>query len=374
MNVLVLASDFPPLRGGIQTWMFELARRLPDARVTVVAPASPGDRAFDAAAGVRVRRLRDLGLGRLPWLVCLGAVTLVTCLLRRPTLIVCGHVLTAPAAVLPSRLLGIPYVVFAYAWEIRTTRWRRLVRLVLRQAALVLAASHFTARSVLAHGVALDRVRILHPGVAPDRFASEADAGAASAARPTQTILTVSRLNERYKGHDTVIRALPLIRAKCPDVRYVVAGDGRLLAFLEKLAACVGVGELVTFAGEVSDDRLPDVYRSADVVVQVSRESLAGGGVEGFGIVCLEAAAVGKPVVAGRSGGLPEAVRDGVTGILVDPNDVGAVADAITSLLGDAPLVWRLGQAGRERALREFTWDLMAERARRLFGEVRGQP
>src|SRR5439155_19430897 len=117
-------------------------------------------------------------------------------------------------------------------------------------------------------------------------------------------ILSVGRLTEPYKGHDTVIRALPLVKAKCPDVRYVVAGDGPLRDYLGRVARSVGVADDVEFLGEIPDDALPDTYRSCDVLVQLSRESRALGDAEGFGIVCLEAAACGKPVVAGRSGGL----------------------------------------------------------------------
>jgi phosphatidylinositol alpha-1,6-mannosyltransferase len=109
------------------------------------------------------------------------------------------------------------------------------------------------------------------------------------------------------------------------------------------------------------------------VFVQLSREAGSGGGAEGFGIVCLEAGACGKPVVAGRSGGLLDAVSDGVTGILVDPKDLGAVAEAILAVLQDPALGQHLGQQGQARVLQEFTWDHMAQRARRLFAEAAGK-
>ena len=102
----------------------------------------------------------------------------------------------------------------------------------------------------------------------------------------------------------------------------------------------------------------------------MSREARSGGGAEGFGIVCLEASASGKPVVVGRSGGLPDAVIDQVTGLLVDPEDHGAVADAIARVLRDGALSARLGRAGRDRVVRELTWDHMAARARAIFGEA----
>jgi phosphatidylinositol alpha-1,6-mannosyltransferase len=362
LRVLLLTWDFPPARGGIQIWMFELAKRLPDAEVTVftTAATSSGD------AGLRVVRLGSSRLGRLPWLAHLTIRTFMTCLVRPPDVIVCGHVVTVPAALMPAWILRVPFVAFAYAWEVRLKRARQMVGFLLRRAALVLAISRFTELAVLACGVPAERIRILHPGVTPKRFAREPRT---APPRLERMILTVSRLNELYKGHDMVIRALPLVRAKCAGARYVVAGDGRLRPYLAELAAAVGVEDIVHFAGEVTDNVVTELMDSCDLLVQMSRES-PDGGAEGFGIVCLEAGAAGKPVVAGRSGGLSDAVVDGVTGLLVDPNDVAEIADGILTVLLDPDMAARFGQEGQARAQR-FTWDHMARRARVIFGELR---
>jgi phosphatidylinositol alpha-1,6-mannosyltransferase len=347
--------------------MYELARRLPDADLRVLAPAAPGDTEFDRSAGMHVRRLSPLLHGQAPWLASLTAHTLRLAVQWRPDVIVCGHVVTAPAAVLAKRLFGIPYVLFTYAWEIRRRRRRQLVGRLLREATLVTAISRFTEASVLQYGLSRNRVRMLHPGTDPVIFTPSGNGRAVGGPR---RIVTVSRVDELYKGHDTVIRSLPLVRAKCGDVRYTVAGDGRLRPYLTRLAQSLGVADAVVFAGRVADAELPALYRSADVIVQMSREARSGGGAEGYGIVCLEAAASGKPVIAGRSGGLPDAVVDGVTGLLIDPEDDAAVADAIVRVLSDAALADRLGRAGRERVVRELTWDHMATRARAIFGEA----
>src|SRR5439155_1699694 len=142
-------------------------------------------------------------------------------------------------------------------------------------------------------------------------------------------LLTVSRV-DIHKGIDTVIRALPAVRAAVPSVRYVVAGVGSRRPEFERLAAALGVGDAVRFLGFVGDDELPALYNAADLYVGASRryDLLA----EGFGISIVEASACGLAVVGGRSGGVPDAVRDGETGILVDPDDPEAVAAA------DAPL------------------------------------
>ncbi len=373
MKVLLLTWDYPPAHGGIQIWMFELARRLPDARVTVFARAATGDAAFDTAGPVRVRRLRSAARGPVPWVFRLCAATLRACIAARPDLIVCGHVLAAPAAWLARRVFGVPYVVFAYGYEIRRRRRQRIARRLLRGADMVIACSHFTRSAVLGHRVAPERVRVLYPGVDPERFQPERCGEGARPNGDARTMLSVARLTELYKGHDTAIRALPLIKAKCPDARYVIAGDGPLGDYLDRLARSVGVERDVVFLGDVADETLSDLYRSSDVLVLLSRESASEGGAEGFGIVSLEAAACGKPVVAGRSGGLMDSVSDGETGILVDALDTGAAAEAIVSVLRDPALAQRLGEAGRRRVLERFTWDAMAVEARRLFAEAVGQ-
>ncbi len=366
MKVLLLTWDFPPGKGGIQIWMHELARRLPDAEVRVLAPAAPGDRAYDATAGLHVRRLGAARWSRSAWQAELTLRTLGSCLTWRPDLIVCGHVTTAPAALAARWLARTPYVVFTYGYEIRRKRLRRTLSLLLRHARQVISCSEFTRHAVLALGVPADRTRILYPGVDADRFTPDTR----HLTPDTAVILSVSRLADMYKGHDTTIRALPLIKAKVSGTRYQVAGDGPLREYLRRVAESVGVEQDVEFLGEVPDEQLPDLYRSADALAVLSRESASLGGAEGFGIVCLEAAACGVPVVAGRSGGLPDAVQDGVTGILVDPQDLGAAADAFISVLIDHALARRLGAAGRQAVLARFTWDHMAQEARRLFEEA----
>jgi phosphatidylinositol alpha-1,6-mannosyltransferase len=373
MKILLLTWDFPPARGGIQTWMLELARRLPDAQVHVLAPAQRDAQAFDRASGVHVSRLASARLGRVGWLAALCIRTLWYCLVDRPDLVVCGHVVTAPAGLLARRLLGVRYAVFAYGYEVRRRRWKRLLGLLLRGASAVAACSRFTREAVLALGVRPERVCILYPGVDTARYSPTTDnRSRTTGGNEARTLLSVARLAELYKGHDTLIRVLPLVRARVPGARLGVAGDGPLREYLHRIAKSVGVDDAVEFLGEVADESLPELYRTSDAFVLMSRESPSKGGAEGFGIVCLEAASCGKPVVAGRSGGLVDAVEDGVTGILVDPEDPAAVAEALIAVLSDAALARRLGQAGRERVLTRFTWEKVIGDARRVFQEAVG--
>jgi phosphatidylinositol alpha-1,6-mannosyltransferase len=372
INVLLLTWDFPPAKGGIQIWMYELARRLPDATVTVLAPAVPGSAEFDSTLGIELHRLGGTRWGPAWWgLRLVIGVIRVVCT-KRPDVIVCGHVVTGPAGFMAHLFLRVPYVVFNYGSEIRRRRRKSLVNLVITQASAIIAISHFTRASLVARGIPPGRIRILYPGVDPDRFTpgdrDEARAGLAG----SKKLLTVSRLNELYKGHDTVIRALPLMLARIPEIEYLIVGSGPHQRYLQQLAVSLDVDAHVAFLGDVPDENLPEVYRQSDVVLQVSREARSGGGAEGFGIVCLEAGASGKPVVAGRSGGLPDAVLDGVTGVLIDPTDIAVVAETVVGLLKDPERARLFGEQGRARAVRDFTWDAMARKAYRLFAEAAG--
>ena len=158
-----------------------------------------------------------------------------------------------------------------------------------------------------------------------------------------------------HKGIDTVMQALPAIRARHPNARYAVAGSGELRPQFEGLAQQLGLGETVRFLGAVPDAELPALYNAADLYVGASRrvELLA----EGFGISLVEASACGLAVVGGRSGGVPDAVRDGETGVLVDPEDPAAVAAEIIALLANPERRTQLGSAGRKAVESYYNWD-----------------
>ena len=182
-------------------------------------------------------------------------------------------------------------------------------------------------------------------------------------------LLSVARL-ARHKGIDTALQALARLRDQYPDLRYAVVGSGEELDALEALAAQLGVGDRVRFLTDVPDRDLPAIYNCAEVYLGVSR--LMEQRVEGFGISIAEASACGLPVVAGRSGGIPEAVRDGETGLLVDAESADAVCDALRLLLGDPALRARLGQTGRHAVETYYNWDRVAGDLARIGHEFSG--
>jgi phosphatidylinositol alpha-1,6-mannosyltransferase len=210
------------------------------------------------------------------------------------------------------------------------------------------------------------KVHVVYPGVDTSRFHTGVDGGSIRArfAGPDDILfVSIGRL-QRRKGHDVAIKALAEVRRTVPHIRYLVVGDGTHRPHLEQLTRDLGLTDIVSFAGEVPDDTLPQWYRAADVFLMPNRTD--GVDFEGFGIVFLEAAACGLPVIAGQSGGAPEAVLADVTGRLVDGTDVGAVAEAIVALALNPGLRASLGRCGLHRVQTEFTWEIAASRVASL--------
>jgi phosphatidylinositol alpha-1,6-mannosyltransferase len=359
--------------GGIQKYVHQLCAYLSEARVVVVAPDHPDAPAFDAAQPFRiVRAIRVPGWKRLSFLL-LCWQGLWTGLRDRFDVVVCGHLIVGPIAILLRRLRGVPYVTLAHAQEIRVHRRQRLARRVFRDAARVVGISDFTWDTLRSLGVPEDRIRKVTPGLDLQPIAEVGEGGEVRARLglgDAPVLLTVARLAERYKGHDAVIRALPLIRAKVPRVRYVIAGDGPLRPFYARLAQSLGVEDAVVFTGTITGQDVAALYAAADVFIMASRESRIAGGAEGFGIVFLEASRMGKPVVGGRSGGIPDAVADGVTGLLVNPVDTREIADTVIGLLTDPGRARSLGENGRRMVLARFRPEQIAQEFRAVLAEV----
>lgn len=246
----------------------------------------------------------------------------------------------------------------------RSVRYRALLRRTLGRASVVIANSTFTAEIARTAGAEQAKTVIIHPGVDGDRFRPGPKDPALLARlnleAEARIILSVGRLVER-KGLDLVIRAMPAIVHAHVSARYVIVGDGPDRLRLERLAKSEGMAPFVRFAGAASSEELPAFYRSADLFALPNRFLADRGDVEGFGIVFLEAACTEIPSLGGRSGGTGDAIEDGNTGYLVDPENPADLAAHVCALLANETLRRRMGVAGRARALQQFQWkDLCA--------------
>ncbi|HEY6531618.1 MAG TPA: glycosyltransferase family 4 protein [Acidimicrobiales bacterium] len=364
MRHLLVTNDFPPKMGGIQSYLWELWRRLPPERTTVLTTPRRRAREFDAAQPIRVERDRAR--------VLLPTRALARRIDRLAAEVGADLVLLDPA--LPLGFLGPwlehPYGVVVHGAEVavpgRVPGPRHLLRRVLRDARLVVAAGGYpAAEAQRAAGRELPTV-VVPPGVDPERFhpltAEERNAARLRFDLDPQAPLVVglSRLVPR-KGFDVLIEAGAALAGRHPKLQIAVVGAGRDRRRLERLAA--HHGSPVRFLGRVPEHELPAVHAMADCFAMLCRDRWGGLEQEGFGIVFLEAAACGVPAVAGRSGGTAEAVADGVTGLVVDaPRDVAAVATALDRILGDVDRRAEFGAAARERAIVEFGYDGLARR------------
>ncbi|MDP3014188.1 MAG: glycosyltransferase family 4 protein, partial [Candidatus Subteraquimicrobiales bacterium] len=181
------------------------------------------------------------------------------------------------------------------------------------------------------------------------------------------TILTVASLIFPYKGHDRVIKALPQVLKKLPNTVYLIVGDGPRRKSLENLVKELRLEENIIFTGFVASENLVKYYHACDVFIMPSSEDKSKGYVEGFGLVYLEANACGKPVIGGRCGGILDAIIDGITGLLVEPLNIDEIARALIKILEDRNYSKLLGENGRERAIREFNWEIIAEKTKEVY-------
>lgn len=349
-HVAILTMDFPPAVGGVQQYLYEIGRRIGlCCQVTVVVPgARPNDFQPEAFRMIAVP-------SSMPWHF------LRVLAQKKPDVVVVGHV--HPRLLVSAIVARRRYLVIAHGNDFESAQhsWHApLTNRLLAHACPLITNSQANAQRLQA--LDLPHPVVIRPGTDPDRFQPPIEP-----ASGPPILLSVGRLVSR-KGIDLVLQALPQLLTVAPELQYWVAGNGPELTPLEQMAKNLGVAHAVQFMGTVSDHDLGKLYQSATVFVLPTRTE--EGSVEGFGIVYLEASASGLPVIAARSGGAVEAVKDGETGLLVPPDDPVALAQAVERLIQDPGLCRQMGQVGRQWVETEMNWD----RAAREFMDVLEQP
>jgi phosphatidylinositol alpha-1,6-mannosyltransferase len=376
-RILLVTNDFPPRRGGIQSYLENLVDELVAAgehTLTVYAPTWKDSQAYDRHAAEvgyqvvrhptslmvpepsvarRMRRLVEQHEIDTVWFGAAAPLALLSPLARsagagRVIASTHGHEVgwsMLPVARSALRRIGNDVDVITYISQYTRSRF----------------ASAFGPRAALEH---------LAPGVDTERFEPNSVARAELRARyglgNRPVVVCLSRLVPR-KGQDMLIRALPTIRERVDGAALVIVGGGPYRETLHRLAHEFGVADHVVFTDGVPSEELAAHHAMADVFAMPCRTRGAGLDVEGLGIVFLEASATGVPVVAGRSGGAPESVRDGETGLVVDGWDVGAVAAAVGDLLADPDRAAAMGRAGRRWVVEEWQWKARGRKLSRLL-------
>jgi phosphatidylinositol alpha-1,6-mannosyltransferase len=362
-RTLVVTNDFPPRVGGIQRTLESICRALPAEKVSVIAPSCEGSEVFDTAAGFDIVRERR----RFVWPTPSFADRVEAEVARTGAEVVLfGDAF--PLALLGPRLAsrGTPTVVLAHGfdyWLSTVPIAHGVMKRMTSHAARVAGCSEFISRRVRTAVPRHVPVSVLHPGADVERFRPDlptADIRERHGLGDRPLIVCVSRLVPR-KGQDVLIRSMRAIQRRVPEAGLLIVGSGPYEAKLRTLAERAPTRS-VSFVGEVTEEDLPRYYAAGDVFAMPCRTRMAGLEVEGWGNVFIEAAACGRPVVVGDSGGSREALVHGETGLLVDGSDIEGVAEALATLLEDPAYASRLGKTGRARVEREHTWPRVAER------------
>ena len=375
MTHLFVTNDFPPKHGGIQSYLWELWRRLPPDRFAVLTTDYPGAARFDEAQPFRIVRHGRVLLPspatarRIDGLATEIGATLVVLDPALPLGLVGGR-------------LARPYAVVLHGAEVTVPRRLPVaassLRAVLAGATHLIAAGGYPAtEAARSAGGRCPPITTVPPGVDSSRFRPLATGPRAKARADLGlddeqvAVLHLSRLVPR-KGADVLLRAAGRLRAAHPEIVVLVAGAGRDRARLERITRDANVS--ARFLGRVPDDDLPKLYGAVDVFAHVCRNRWAGLEQEGFGVVFLEAAACAVPQIGGDSGGVRDAVVHGETGLVVArPGHVAEVADALAGLVADGSRRAAMGDAARRRVESAFSYDTLAARLDTTLRDLEGE-
>ncbi len=356
---LLVTLEYPPQVGGVANYYYNLVNQLPAEKISVLTNAD--------------HRL----LSRWPlwpkWLPALWTIWKKISQDKIELLLV-GQVLPlGTVAWLLKLVRHTPYIIMTHAMDItypqKYPRKKWLLKKILNSAEQITTVSNYTRQEIkkLLSGRQQHKVTIIPPGpnITPAKYPYPPAVFSQEEIKNKKIILSVGRLVAR-KGHDRVIQVLPEILRHYPQTKYIIAGHGENKSDLQQLAKNLQVDKNIVFLHNLNNQQIAWLYQNCDLFIMPSRQ-LANNDVEGFGLVYLEANSFGKPVIAGQSGGVSDAVIDGQTGYLVDPEDKEMIAKAILRVLDNQPLAQKMGQQGAQRVKEKFSWPLQAQRLMHLL-------
>ena len=362
-SILLVTNDFGPRAGGIETFVIGLLERIPHGEVVVYTSSQEGSEPFDIRwkqeFGVEVIRDKSSILLPTPRVIKNLRKVLVA---RGISKVWFGAAAPLGLSARWLRKSGVEHIVALThgheVWWSKVWPFTWLMNEIAQNVDVATYLGEFTKEAIKPRFRNPEKLVKVAPGIDTEHFrpidASELRKELGIEKRPT--IISVGRLVHR-KGQDRLVEAMPRIIKELPDAVLVFVGEGPHRKVLDSLVAKNNLHNNVRFIGRIQYSDLPRYVALGDVFAMPSRSRLFGLEVEGLGIVYLEASACGLPVVGGSSGGAPDAVKDGVTGFVVDGNDINQIADRIIHLLKDPQLRRRMGDAGRDWAVEEWRWQ-----------------
>ena len=367
-SILLVTNDFGPRAGGIETFIIGLLERMPRGEVIVYTSKQVGSESFDKKwlenFGVEV--IRDSSKILLP---TPGVIRAVRRVIKHSNIEKIWFGAAAPLAI-SARFFRVGNVNKIVAlshghevWWSKVFPFNFAMKEISRSVDVLTFLGDYTGSVIGKHFKNKAKLVKIAPGIDINHFKPERDPSKVSAVRSElkigsePLILSVGRLVHR-KGQDKLITAMPKILAKRPDTKLLFIGQGPRKAKLDSLVAKYGIEDSVIFLGSIAYADLPKYLNAADLFVMPSRSRLMGLEVEGLGIVYLEASACALPVIAGSSGGAPDALLDGRTGYVVDGMDIDQIANRVLSLIDNPKLAKQMGEAGRAWVESNWSWDI----------------
>lgn len=384
---LLITLEFPPIQGGISNYYYNLVNNFPPDDILVL---TNNDRKISLSTLYKIYYKKFISSFKFIWPKWIFLFFRAKKIIKKEKieLIQVGHILPiGSVALLIKKYMGIPYLVYTHGMDIiysqYSKRKKRLVASILKNADYLVSNSRFTKQELIKLGASEQKITIVYP--CPNLKPKELDLKEREVIltkynlKDKKIILTVGRLVKR-KGHDMVIKSLKNVLKIMPDAVYLVIGDGPDRQKLQELTKNLNLESNVIFLGDKNifmnkndEQELQTFYQSCQVLIMPAREvkEVIDGqekrDAEGFGMVFLEANLFGKPVIGGKSGGQPDAIIDGVTGFLVNPENEDEISQALLKLLTNPSLADKLGQQGRERVLKEFQWPQQAQKIVQLL-------
>ncbi len=390
MKVLLYTHEFPPFLGGLATTSYKLAKGFSESGLNarVLAPGyGTGDKHVDSSLPCTVYRIPSLGSKWIKYVPFLGTLLgllylTITVVREKPDVVL---FITEEAETVGGlmpwfpfkpvvRVAGSGITTAFYGSKIGKKFMRYPMKRLYMRSKLIIAVSQNTKGLIESIGVSSRKIRVIYNGVEDSMLSKAPDINRISRLRERlgiagsdKVLITVARVLPR-KGQDTVIKALHQVVREFPGLKYLIVGEGRYSAQFKELALESGVSKHVIFTGGVRHEDTLDYYDLADIFIMPNR--YWNNKIEGLPNAIIEASARSKPVIAGDHGGSREAVEDGVTGILVDPESVDDTTEAILSLLNDGTIVRKMGEKGREKVLKYHTEGAMVESYYGAINEV----